>query len=205
MTEQPQQVPYQNVPPPPPQRTNWVRWMLIGGGGCLMLVVLMFIGFAGCLAAIGGSGGEATTPPENDYASIQEQAVPVGEMVEVGNVAWTVNAVEQTSRLSAFGETKTGNFVVVDLTFINNGSESVTLDSNSLAIIDNQNRTHETDPDASLYVPTNRDLFLNQVNPGVATQGRAIFNVAPDAQGLVLRAGDTEVFSDQNAYIDLGI
>jgi hypothetical protein len=69
----------------------------------------------------------------------------------------------------------------------------------------NQGRTHETDPDASMYVNPNKDLFLNQVNPGVTKEGRAIFDVAPDAKGLILRAGDTEVFSDKNAYINLGI
>ena len=100
---------------------------------------------------------------------------------------------------------KKGNFVTVELTFINNGDEAVTLDSESLAIIDDQNRTFETDTDASFYVPTNRDLFLNQVNPGVTFQGTTIFSIAPDAEGLILQAGDTEMFTDENAYIDLGI
>lgn len=170
------------------------------------MLLIVLVGFGGCavLLSSGGGGGEATTQGD-DYASISEQAVPVGETVEVGDVAWTVNSVQQTTELSAFGESKQGNFVIVDLTFINNGNEPVTLDSASLAIIDNQNRTHETDPDASLYVPPDLDLFLNQVNPGVTVQGRAIFNVAPDAEGLILQAGDTAMFSDQNAYIDLGI
>ena len=56
-----------------------------------------------------------------------------------------------------------------------------------------------------MYVNPNKDLFLNQVNPGVTKEGRAIFDVAPDAKGLILRAGGTEVFSDKNAYINLGI
>ncbi len=207
MTDQPpQQIPYMNVPPPPPQRSGRRWWLIIGGGGCLVLLLLVLVGFGGCavLLSSGGGGGEATTQGD-DYASISEQAVPIGETVEVGDVAWTVNNVQQSTELSALGETKQGNFVTVDLTFINNGSEPVTLDSASLALIDSQNRTHSTDPDASLYVPPDLDLFLNQVNPGVTAQGRAIFNVAPDAEGLILQAGDTAMFSDQNAYVDLGI
>ena len=35
-----------------------------------------------------------------------------------------------------FGETKRGNFVIVDFTFTNNSSEAVTLDSASLSLID---------------------------------------------------------------------
>jgi hypothetical protein len=79
----------------------------------------------------------------------------------------------------------------------------VTLDSASLAILDDKGRTHETDTDVSMYVPTNQDLFLNQVNPGVSKEGRAIFDVAPDARGLVLRCGDTNPFIGKNAYVDL--
>jgi hypothetical protein len=48
-------------------------------------------------------------------------------------------------------------------------------------------------------------VFLNQVNPGVTKQGRAIFDVAPDAKGMILRAGDTNIMTDENAYINLGI
>jgi hypothetical protein len=48
------------------------------------------------------------------------------------------------------------HFIIVQLTFTNNGKEAVTLDSASLAILDDKGRTHKTDTDASMYVPTNR-------------------------------------------------
>ena len=51
--------------------------------------------------------------------------------------------------------------------------------------------------------PLNQDLFLNQVNPGVSKEGRAIFDVTPDARGLILRCGDTNPFIGKNAYVDL--
>ena len=172
-----------------------------------MLMVLLLVGFTGCMAAIVGSagGGGESGGGEVSYDEARKRAVPVGETVEVGNVAWTVNNVTQAAELHTLGQRKQSNFVVVDLTFINNGKEAVTLDSSSLALLDDQGRTHETDPDASMYVNPNKDLFLNQVNPGVTKEGRAIFDVAPDAKGLILRAGGTEVFSDKNAYINLGI
>jgi hypothetical protein len=51
-----------HVPPPPPlqpgeARPGWLPWLLVGAGGCLMLILLTFLGFAGCLAFIAGSGG----------------------------------------------------------------------------------------------------------------------------------------------------
>lgn len=202
------ETPNVNVPPlPPRQGRRWGRWVLIGGIGCLGLLLLLGIGFAGCAALLssGGGGGDEGATPEDNYAAQKKQAVPLGETVEVGNVAWTINNVQESTELRALGERKQGNFVTVELTFINNGDEAVTLDSESLAIIDDQNRTFETDTDASFYVPTNRDLFLNQVNPGVTFQGTAIFSIAPDAKGLILQAGDTELFTDENAYVNLGI
>jgi hypothetical protein len=149
--------------------------------------LLLFVGFAGCLAAITGGGGEGglTTGP-SEYEQARNNAVPIGETVEAGEVAWTVNHVAQATELKALGQRKQGNFVIVDITFINNSQEPVTLDSGSLAILDDMNRTHETDPDASFYVPPNKDFFLDQVNPGVTKQGRAIFDVAPDAKGMIL-------------------
>ena len=206
----PPQTPPSQVPPPPyqPPRRGWVKWVLIGGGGCLVLLLLLFVGFAGCLAALSGGGGGGGTgggDGEVSYDEARQQAVPIGETVETGDVAWTVNNVTQATELSSLGQKKQGNFIIVDLTFINNGKEPVTLDSSSLAILDDQGRTHETDTDASMYVNPNKDLFLNQVNPGVTKEGRAIFDVAPDAKGLILRAGDTEMFSDKNAYINLGM
>jgi len=184
-----------------------VRWLLIGAGGCLLLLFLVLLGFGGCMAAIigssGGGGGEQS--PEDKYAAAKKKATPIGETVTAGNVAWTVQSVQQVTELKSLGQKKRGNFVVVDLIFKNNGDEAATLDSSSLAILDDKGRTSETDPDASMYVPTNQDLFLNQVNPGVSKQGRAIFNVAPDAKGLILRAGDTNPFGGEDAYVDLGI
>ena len=170
-----------------------------------MLILLTFLGFAGCLAFIAGSGGggSGSGGGEVDYATAKKRAVPIGEMVNAGKVAWTVQDAWQATELSSYGQKKRGNFIIVQLTFTNNDKKPVTLDSASLAILDDKGRTHETDTDASMYVPTNQDLFLNQVNPGVSKEGRAIFDVAPDARGLVLRCGDTNPFIGKNAYVDL--
>ena len=139
----------------------------------------------------------------DSYAEAKKKAVPIGETTTAGKVAWTVEDTWQATELKSYGQRKSGNFVIAQLTFTNNGKKPVTLDSASLAILDDKGRTNETDPDASMYVPTNQDLFLNQVNPGVSKQGRAIFDVAPDATGLILRCGDTNPFIGKNAYVDL--
>ena len=196
-----------NVPPPPIQQgTNWKRLLLIGGGGCLLLLFLLLVGFAGCLAAFSGgesgSGGgdNAGEPTPED---IREQAVPIGETVQAGDAAWTVTSATEATEIKSLEGKRTGNFVIVDLTFTNNSNEAMTADSNSLAVLDGKGRTFETDIDAS--VPMRLDLFLEQVNPGLTREGRVVFEVAPDAEQLILRAGDTNPFGGENAYINLGI
>ena len=172
-----------------------------------MLLLIVLVGFGGCMAAIigssGGGGGEES--PQDKYAAAKKNAAPIGETVTAGKTAWTVSSVQQSTELKTYGEHKKGNFVIVDVVFKNNGKEAVTLDSSSLVILDDKGRENETDPDASMYVPTNQDLFLNQVNPGVTKQGRVIFDIAPDAKGLILRCGDTNPFGGEDAYVDLGI
>lgn len=203
------ETPNVDVPPPPmqPRRGGWRRWLLIGGIGCLGLLVLLVIGFAGCAALLssgGGGGGEAESG-EVGYQEARNRAVSLGQPVEAGDLTWTITDVQEATELKSFGERKTGNFVTIDLTVQNNGDEAITVDSESLALLDQQGRTNQTDPDSSLYVPTRLDLFLQQVNPGVTQQARVIFSIAPDSRGLVVRAGDGDLFADENGYVNLGI
>ncbi len=96
------------------------------------------------------------------------------------------------------------NFVVVDFNLTNNGSQAVTLDRVSTALLDSQGRESEPDPDIFGYIDSNKDIFLENVNPGVTRQGEVIFTVAQDAQGFRFRAGDAAFFSSEEGYVDLG-
>jgi hypothetical protein len=85
----------------------------------------VFVGFAGCLAAIGGGGGGAGDGGLS-REEIKSRAVPIGDPVKAGELTWTVTgAIQQTER-NDLGERRTGNFIVVDLTVRNNGDEAVT-------------------------------------------------------------------------------
>jgi hypothetical protein len=123
----------------------------------------------------------------------------------VGDVEWTVTSARQATELqSSFGDTAQGNFVIVAFNFTNGSSEAVTLDSASLALLDSEDRTFEPDTDSFEYIDPNKDIFLEQVNPGVSQEGEVIFSVAPGASGFTLQAGDTDMFSDKNGLINLG-
>ena len=190
-----------------------MRFTLIGCGGLVALVVV--IGVLGAL--VGGGGEQQAGSPGGQSEQAQEgekrdhppgQSGPrgkVGDTLEAGTVSWQLTTARQATELkSAFGDKKQGNFVIVDFVFTNNGDEATTLDTASLVLLDSEGRESESDPDSYEYIDPSRDIFLENINPGVSKQGEAIFTVAPDAHGFVLRAGDTQVFEDKNCYFELG-
>jgi hypothetical protein len=194
----------------------------------LVIVVLLIILSRAC----GGTGGETSSgggsttasesaakeeekkesaPKKEKEKSKQDQGttVAIGQPVTAGDIEWTVTDARTVNELSQdsfgqFGETKQGNFVWVDLLFTNNGSEPSTLTTQSLALLDSSDRESRPDTDTFGYIENERNIFLEQVNPGVTREGTAIFTVSPNASGFRLRVGDTNMFSREESFVDLG-
>ncbi len=188
---------------------RFLRFGLMGCGGLTVVVVLIIV----ALLAFGGGGsdtassdpGGPTAPEEPGEAEKETPPAPMGQTVEVGTVAWQVTSAEQATELySDFGDQKQGNFVRVNFMFQNNGNEAVTLDSSSVAIVDGQKRESQVDTDNAMYTDPNKDVFLQQVNPGVTREGEVIFTVAPDASDFNLLVGDANMFGGPEALVDLG-
>jgi uncharacterized protein DUF4352 len=137
----------------------------------------------------------------------------IGQTVKFSNVAWQVTAARRATELKAPSyPKKKGNYVIVDFLFTNNADEATRLDPGSLTLLDGEGC--EFDPDSQgvadlqdfvVYIAPGKNLFSENVNPGVTKDGEVIFAVTPDAKDFTLRAGDTDAFiSDENAYIELG-
>lgn len=94
--------------------------------------------------------------------------------------------------------------MIVDFAFTNNGNEPITLSQNSLALLSGDDRESQLDTDTFGYIDPQRDVLLEQVNPGVTREGEVIFTVAPNASDFRLRVGDARAFSNENAFVDLG-
>lgn len=178
---------------------RWLRITGIGRGGLLALFIV--IG----MASLFFSDRSVDSPEEDQQAEEGgENTVTVGEPLTVGEIAWIVTNAEQTNQLTdEFGESKTGNFVIVDYEFTNNSDEAITLNSSMLTLTDSQGRENEPDTDKLFYIEPERDLFLEQINPGVSQEGTVIFTVADDASGFVLEL-TVGFFSGEASYVDLG-
>ncbi len=167
----------------------------------------------------GGGGAGGNEPAQNqDQGQQQEQQeqqaekkpkpqpeYTVGQTATVGNVEWIITEAYRTKELkSDFGTSKTGDFIVIDFTFTNNRSEEVTLEPELHMILkDNKGQEYGTDVDAWEFVPTDLNIFLEPVNPGLSTDGRVIYEVAPDAAGFTLTLDDVEFAADESAVFDL--
>ena len=199
--------------------------------GCLGLVGVFFL-LVFAIVAIGvgsggggGGGGEVAQedkpragapaddqkkePEPKPQAEKKPKPKPdykVGQTAKVGNVEWEVSDAYLTNQLkSNFGTQKQGRFVVVDFTFTNNRNEEVTLDPDLHMILkDSKGREFGTDVDAWEFVPTDLNIFLEPVNPGVSTDGRVIYEVADDANGFTLKLDDVELMEEESAVFDLG-
>jgi hypothetical protein len=68
-----------------------------------------------------------------------------------------------------------------------------------MVLIDSEGKESEADPDSYEYIDPRKDIFLENVNPGVSRGGEVIYTVAPDAKGFVLKCGDTTLLGDENA------
>jgi hypothetical protein len=167
------------------------------------------------IAAQGAAEEKATTGEpqvQNNEQQPQAQKQPtpqaeysVGQTAQVANVMWRVSEAYLTNQLrSNFGTQKRGRFVVVNFTFTNNRNEEVTLDPEMHMVLkDRTGREFGTDVDSWEYVPTNLDIFLEPVNPGISTNGRVIYQVPPDAWGFTLKLDDVEFWKEESAVFDL--
>jgi Domain of unknown function (DUF4352) len=187
---------------------NVGRLVVFGCGGLLALGVLIVV-----VVALAGGGGDQKTADEEKKGQgggeeAQEKDEPtaaVGDTLAVGDVAWTVRSARQANTLQdPFGQTREGNFIVVDVNFQNNSDRAVTLDTSSMTLLDSEGRESRADPEMFSYIPPEQQLFLENVNPGVSKQGQAIYTVASGASGFMLQVGDTNPFGGEVAFIDLG-
>lgn len=129
----------------------------------------------------------------------EESKAEIGQTVEVDEGAWLVTDARRATQISdQFGgimPPKQGDFVVVDFRFKNNSNKAKTLHSGALKLIDADGRESDPDTDTFSYIPQERNIFLEQVNPGVSKDAEVIFSVAPGASGFNLQIRGTSLFS----------
>jgi hypothetical protein len=175
------------------------------GIGCLSIIG--FIVVIGIIVAIAGGGGDDSSSTSGsgtdnsnkseEKASNKEETFNLGDTAEVGAVTYTVDNLETTQSVgpSVLPTETSQQFIVLDVTFKNNGNKAVTFDSSYLKL-KNGDKTYEADSTASMSANQSEDgsiensFFLQEVNPDSEISGKVVFEVAPEvaeADGLQLQ------------------
>ncbi|MYL18267.1 DUF4352 domain-containing protein [Halobacillus litoralis] len=180
--------------------------------GCLGVIVLVILGVI--LASLGGddtastnSEGESTETSSDSGDTEEEQTYVIGDKVEVGKMAFTVNEKTTASTVGPemFQEEANGKYVLVDVTVINNGNEANTVDS-SMFKLKFEDKTYEADSGATMSANEDSvEFFLAEVNPDSTIEGKVAFDInaeTADQDGLKLQVSEG-VFGTNTKTIDL--
>lgn len=194
----------------------------------ILIVAIIVLGALGNMA-----GGNNTTKendkkdkvetsakaPENKDSSKdekedkeKEEIVGINTPLEVGDAVFTLNGVSLADQVgpSVLPTKASGKYVVLDVTYKNNGNKAVTIDA-SFFKLKRGEKTYESDSAASISANQGEDgniqnsFFLQEVNPDMEIKGKVVFDLAPEvaeATDLQLQV-QTGIFGTETGMIKL--
>lgn len=128
---------------------------------------------------VGSSASQAEASAPAATEAEQTTIYAIGDRVVSGNIAYTVTNVATSPTLSnEYSSTSAdGIFVIVDMDLENVGKETFTMTSGNVKLMDDQGRIFESDTDSWMYIDTDDNILLKQLQPGLKTSGQAIYDV----------------------------
>ena len=178
--------------------------------GCLGIMGLFALIVV--VALFSGGGEETTTTVVTEEASTKESAdkpkeekkAKVGDTLYVGKVGFRVNGTEKKTNIGGeFGENSKGEYLVVSVSVINKGDESLMVDS-SFFKIKADGKEYEADGTATIFANENADFFLTDLNPDLQVDGNVVFDLPAElhSKDLVLNV-QTGFFGTEQGQINL--
>ncbi|MFC0525516.1 DUF4352 domain-containing protein [Pontibacillus salicampi] len=178
--------------------------------GCFGFIGLIVLGII--IASLGGGDDSASTnsdgeSKESSSGGESEQTYGIGEKVEVGKMAFTVNEKTTASTVGPdmLQEEANGKYVIVDVTVTNNGNEANTVDS-SMFKLKFEDKTYEADSAATSAANEDAvEFFLAEVNPDSTIEGKIAFDInaeTAEKDGLKLQVSEG-VFGTNSKTINL--
>jgi Domain of unknown function (DUF4352) len=129
-------------------------------------------------------------------AAAREQAdmqCEIEQECDLGVSSITVTSAKQAQTINtSVGDTFEGNFVIVEFDYTYGGSAPADTGEPPFQVFDGNNNAYSLHFEAtSAYgIDHDRTLIFTTVQPGVPTQGTAIFEVSPDAEDFTLLVAD---------------
>jgi Domain of unknown function (DUF4352) len=137
-----------------------------------------------------------TATATSTAAAAREQAdmqCEIEQECNLGVSSITVTSAKQAQTINtSVGDTFEGNFVIVEFDYTYGGSAPADTGEPPFQVYDGDNNAYSLHFEAtSAYgIDHDRTLTFTTVQPGVPTQGTAIFEVSPDAEDFTLLVVD---------------
>ncbi len=187
------------------QRNWFMRHKIITG---ILVVILLFVVL--CIAGSSSKSGTSSSGSNSGNSSTstsQTQSAKVGETVNDGDLAFTVNSVDtaQTIGNSFTQKTAQGQYYILSVKIQNNGKSTQTVNASDFTVVDSQGRKYDYSQDGQTAMEEtdgSTSFFLQQIQPSLSVSGKIIFDVPASATGLKLMA-QGDIFSNP-VSIDLG-
>lgn len=134
------------------------------------------------------SNNDSNTNNEDEAA--EEHVGGIGDTVELGDVTFTANSIEfgvEELGNDFSSETTNEQFVLVDITFVNDGNESVSLDTSFFKLLAGET-VYDSNRSASRHASGGEGVFSDvRVNPGITLDGVVAFEAPSDETEFVLQ------------------
>nr|WP_319218505.1 DUF4352 domain-containing protein [uncultured Trichococcus sp.] len=142
-----------------------------------------------------------------ETAPVEVESFSIGEEVTVGDVSYVVNGVSSAETLGGeyLNKTAQGIFLVVNVTVINKGNESLDVSNTFFTLVDGE-KQYDSDSAASLYAnESGQSFFVNSINPDLSLTSNVAFDVTQaivDSQTKQLQV-QTGVWGTEKGLINL--
>lgn len=187
-------------------RMGFFKKAFLGIVGFIVIVIIIAVASnsEGDKATSGApaTGSKSTAAPAKTFK--------IGDDVASGNITYKINGVKTASKLGksdAFSKKTEGQFIIIDISVLNNDKDSRTIDTNLFKLKDAAGKEYSADAMADMYANEGgTTFFLAKVNPGLTKTGFIVFETPKDIKGLILECSSGLGFSGgKYVSIDLGI
>lgn len=174
-------------------------------GLIIFFVIIGVIGSGSSKTSGTASNGSSANSSDNGTASVK--SAKVGDVVNDGDLAFTVQSVDNSQTIGGAYTQKTaqGTYYILTVKIQNNGKDTKTINASDFNIVDSQGRKYDYSNDGQTAMEMsngNTSFFLQQIQPSLSVTGKIVFDVPASATGLKLMA-QGDIFSTA-VSIDLG-
>ena len=130
---------------------------------------------------------EVVEEPEEPIEEEAQKSVGIGETATIEDIGFTVLKANSTQTIDSDNQfidpvITDNQFIVLDVAINNGQSEPIMTDSNffSLVAADGTEYSPKNDGELIMVMPSEKMLFLEEINPGLKKEGMIVFEVGTD-------------------------